>query len=260
MIRIAAATLLIALTSAAHAAPDAEPATVAAMALTPFSAAAGAALPPPWRVVGLPGNKVPPAQIDIFALGSDRVLRLRTDRSYGTASHALPPKTPAGALTWRWRLDQPIEAADLRKKEGDDAALKVCAMFDMPLDRLGFVERNVLRLARSASGEYLPAATLCYVWDHKLPVGTELANAYTKRVRFVVVDSATNPSKPASPLQQWVSHTRDLRADFLKAFGAESDTVPPLLAIVVGADSDNTGQSSLGYVGDVSLTPLPAQP
>ena len=259
MSHIAAAALLIALASAVQAAPDPASTAVAAV-ITPFSGAAAAALPPPWRFVGLPGNKVPPAQIDIFALGSDRVLRLRTDRSYGTASHALPPKTPAGALTWRWRLDQPIEAADLRKKEGDDAALKVCAMFDMPLDRLGFVERNVLRLARSASGEYLPAATLCYVWDHKLPVGTELANAYTKRVRFVVVDSATNPSKPASPLQQWVSHTRDLRADFLKAFGAETDTVPPLLAIVVGADSDNTGQSSLGYVGDISLTPLPAQP
>ena len=98
------------------------------------------------------------------------------------------------------------------------------------------------------------------MWDQKLPVGTELANAYTGRVRYVVVDSANNPSGPASPLQQWVGHTRDLRADFLKAFGTESDTVPPLLAIVVGADSDNTGQSSLGYVGDISLAYPIAQP
>ena len=249
--------LWVAVIGTAHSAQEAAP---AAVAITRFSGASAATLPPPWRVVGLPGNKVPLAQIDIATLGPDRVLRLRTDQSYGTASHALPPKTAAGTLAWRWRLDQPIEAADLRKKEGDDAALKVCAMFDMPLDRLGFVERNILRLARSASGEYLPAATLCYVWDQKLPVGTELPNAYSNRVRFVVVDSATNPSGPASSLQQWVSHTRNLRTDFLKAFGAESDTVPPLLAIVVGADSDNTGQSSLGYVGDLVFTPLPAQP
>ena len=252
MNRIGAVGLLIASISAAHSAQDAVPVT---HGITPFSGASAATLPTPWRVVGLPGNKVPLAQIDIVTLGPDRVMRLRTDHSYGTASHALPPKTSAGTLTWRWRLDQPIELADLRKKVGDDAALKVCAMFDMPLERLGFIERNLLRLARSASGEYLPAATLCYVWDQKLPVGSELPNAYTSRVRFVVVDSASNPSGPASPLQQWVSHTRDLHADFLKTFGAESESVPPLLAIVVGADSDNTGQSSLGYVGDISLTP-----
>jgi len=249
---IGAVGLLIASISATHSAQDAVPAT---HGIAPFSGASAATLPTPWRVVGLPGNKVPLAQIDIVTLGPDRVMRLRTDHSYGTASHALPPKTSAGTLTWRWRLDQPIELADLRKKVGDDAALKVCAMFDMPLERLGFIERNLLRLARSASGEYLPAATLCYVWDQKLPVGSELPNAYTSRVRFVVVDSASNPSGPASPLQQWVSHTRDLHADFLKTFGAESESVPPLLAIVVGADSDNTGQSSLGYVGDISLTP-----
>ena len=254
MNRVGLACLWLTFASAASLAQDLTTATVV---ITPFSSASAATLPPPWRVVGLPGNKVPLAQIDIFTLGADRVLRLRTDHSYGTASHALPPKTAAGSLSWRWRLDRPIESADLRKKEGDDAALKICAMFDMPLDRLGFVERNILRLARSATGEYLPAATLCYLWDPKLPVGTELPNAYTRRVRFVVVDSASNPSSSASPLQQWVSHTRDLRADFLKAFGAESDTVPPLLAIVVGADSDNTGQSSLGYVGDVLLTSPP---
>lgn len=252
MNHIGAVGLLIASISAAHSAQDAVPAT---HGIAPFSGASSATLPTPWRVVGLPGNKVPLAQIDIVTLGPDRVMRLRTDHSYGTASHALPPKTSAGTLTWRWRLDQPIELADLRKKVGDDTALKVCAMFDMPLERLGFIERNLLRLARSASGEYLPAATLCYVWDQKLPVGSELPNAYTSRVRFVVVDSASNPSGPASPLQQWVSHTRDLHADFLKTFGAESESVPPLLAIVVGADSDNTGQSSLGYVGDISLTP-----
>ena len=251
MSRVWVACLLVAsVGGVAHAVQEGALASIA-----PFSAASGSHLPPPWRLVGLPGNKVPLAQLDIFRLGSDRVLRLRTDHSYGTASHALAPNTPAGLLTWRWRLDQPIDAADLRKKEGDDAALKVCAMFDMPLERLGFVERNLLRFARSASGEYLPAATLCYVWDQKLPVGTELPNAYTRRVRFVVVDSATNPAGAPSPLQQWVSHTRNLKADFLKAFGAESDTVPPLLAIVVGADSDNTGQSSLGYVGDVFVSP-----
>jgi hypothetical protein len=212
-----------------------------------FSSTVDTVPPAPWRVVGLPAHKVALTQFDIVALEGKQVLRLLTDKSYGTLSHALPGGTEAGTLRWHWRLEQPMPAANLQRKEGDDAPLKVCAMFDLPLERLGFYERNLLRLARKITGEYLPGATLCYVWDHRLPEGTALANAYTPRVRFVVLNSGTKG------LGQWQAHARDLRADFLRSFGDETETVPPLLAIVVGADGDNTGSQSLGYLGDVSL-------
>ena len=215
--------------------------------LPPFSHAAGGAPSAPWRVVGLPNGKVPLTQMDVVVLDGAPVLRLRTDQSYGALSHALPPQTGVGVLRWRWRLDQPMPSANLLRKDGDDAPLKVCALFDLPLDAIPFIERNLLRLARRVGAEHLPGATLCYVWDHTLPAGTVLANAYSRRVRYLVLDSGT-PN-----LGQWVPHTRDLHADFLRAFGAESDTVPPLLAIAVGADSDNTGSTSLGYLGDLSL-------
>jgi hypothetical protein len=225
----------------------AQEAAPALPALAAFSSGTGAAPPAPWRVVGLPGNKAPLAQIDLTLLDGQRVLRLRTDKSYGTLTHPLPAQTQAASLKWRWRLDQAMPAANLQRKDGDDAPLKVCAMFDLSLEKIPFFERSLLRLARSVSGEALPGATVCYVWDHSLPSGTVLPNAYTRRVRFIVVDSGEGK------LQQWQTHTRDLRADFARAFGAESDTVPPLLAIVLGADSDNTASTSLGYVGDVTL-------
>ena len=117
-----------------------------------------------------------------------------------------------------------------------------------------------MRIARSASGEALPAATLCYVWDAQLPTGTLLPNPYTGRVRFIVLNSGD------SPLGTWVVHERPLAADFLRAFKSDLGSlaastspdaarVPPLVAIVVGADSDNTGGASLGYVGDMVLRP-----
>ena len=222
--------------------------------LQPFSGAPTGAPPAPWRIVGLPGNKVPLMSPEIVPLDGRTVLQLRSDKNYGTVSHNIGPTTgPARGeagpwtLRWEWRLDQPLPQADLRRKEGDDAPLKVCAMFDLPLERIPFLERNLLRLARSVSGEALPGATLCYVWDHKLPAGTLLPNAYTARVRFVVLDSGS------AALGQWVKHERDLQADFLASFGKESPTVPPLLAIVVGADTDNTGGSSLGFVSDLLL-------
>ena len=256
-----------------------------AQALRAFSTAPDAQPPKPWRAVGLPQGKAPLTRMDITALDGERVLRLATDKSYGTLSHALPAMalSPQATLRWKWRLERGLPGADLRRKEGDDSPLRVCALFDLPLDNLGLMERTVMRIARSASGEALPAATLCYVWDHHLPTGTLLPNPYTRRVRFIVLNSGD------ALAGTWVTHERRLAADFLRAFksdlggdpatappaggdtpaspardpaqNAPRDTsrgtarVPPLVAIVLGADSDNTGGASLSYVGDVVLLP-----
>ncbi len=118
----------------------------------------------------------------------------------------------------------------------------------MPLEKLGLIERNLLRFARAASAEKLPSATLCYVWDDKLSLDTLLPNAYTNRVRLIVVTSGK-----AAALGQWVAQTRDVAADFRRAFGDESDSLPPVMAVLVGGDADNSGGDSLGYVDDLLL-------
>ena len=222
-----------------------------AIALTPFSSASGDQPPAPWRVVGVPGGKIPLTSFALADIDGRKVLRIEASKSYGTLVHDLPGvQVEAGVrLRWRWRLDEPLRTADLRRREGDDSPLKVCVLFDMPLEKLGLIDRNLLRLARGVSGEKLPSATLCYVWDSALPAGTLLPNAYTGRVRLIVVDSGEQR------LGQWVSHARDLAADFRRAFGDESDTLPPLQAVLVGGDSDNTGGHCLGWVGDVTLSP-----
>jgi Protein of unknown function (DUF3047) len=219
--------------------------------LTPLAGAEGDKPPAPWRAVGLPRNKAPLAQMDIASIDGVRALRLQTDKSYGTLVHELGGGTAGleATIKWRWRLDQPIANADLRKKEGDDAALKVCVMFDMPLDQVPFGERTVLRLARGLSSELLPAATVCYISDRSLATGTALPNIYSRRVRSIIIDGQD------TPLKQWRPHERRVGDDFLKLFGDESKVVPPVVAVVVGADADNTGGSSLGYITDLVFTP-----
>lgn len=231
--------------------PAAAASKPAAAYLSRFSLASGSVPPGPWRVVGLPKGNKPLTRFDLMPVDGHPVLRVQTDRSYANLVHDLPDfaLAPGMQLRWRWRLDQPLQGTDLRRREGDDSPLKVCVLFDLPIEQIGFVERNLLRAARSVSGEKLPAATLCYVWDAMLAPGTLLHNAFTHRVRMIVVDSGEQH------LGQWVSHRQDLAADFLRAFGNESATVPPLAAVLVGADSDNTGGQSLGYVGDVTLSP-----
>jgi hypothetical protein len=209
-----------------------------------------------WRFVGLPKSKanIPPTRFEWAEVQGERALKVSTRASYGTWVHELPKANPS-RLQWRWRLDQPLSGgqgvADILTKAGDDAALKLCVMFDHPLNSVPFVERTLLRIARSLSGEDLPAATLCYVWDSVHMAGLQGANPYTQRVRFITLQGK------GAPLAQWQTESRDVGADFANLFSDElpaGAAVPKVRAVLIGADSDNTGAESLAWVQSVSWT------
>ena len=215
--------------------------------LRPF----GAAVKPaePWHVAGLPNQKKPFTKFSLVDLDGRRALRVEATESYGNLVHPLKLDRPPRRLAWQWRVDEPIDAADLRQKQGDDTALKVCVFFDMPLDQVPFIERQLLRVARGQSGEPLPSATVCYVWDSHLPAGTALDNAFTRRIRYIVLHG------PELALERWAGERRDIAADFARVFGNESPSVPPVIGVAVGADTDNTHSHSVGYVADLVLEP-----
>jgi len=222
----------------------------APMRLAPWPAA-GASAPAPWRPAGLPRQKAPFTAFSVVTLDGRRALRIEAENSYGNLLHPLKVDVAnVKRLSWRWQVERLNEAADLNQRGGDDTTVKLCALFDLPIDKVPFVERQVLRAARSMSGDVVPAATVCYVWDDRLPVGTELPSAFTGRLRYVVLQSGT------SRVGQWVSERRDLAADFLRLFGKESGgELPPLIGIAVGADADNTRQRSVAHVADLALEP-----
>ena len=209
---------------------------------------------PGWRFVGLPNKpEVKPTRFELGQVEGVAGVQMRTNQSYGTWVHDW--RGTAGTLQWRWRLDQALSGgqrpADLRRKDGDDTALKVCVMFDHPLDRVPFGERTLLRVARSVTGENLPAATVCYLWDPLQANNTTAANPYSRRVRYVVVQGT------GAPTQRWLSESRDVAQDFVTLFGDEllagstRTAVPPVMAVVIGADSDNTQARSSGWVAQV---------
>ncbi|HTP74039.1 MAG TPA: DUF3047 domain-containing protein [Burkholderiaceae bacterium] len=202
----------------------------------------------PWRVVGLPMQTKPLTRFRVINHEGARVLEVKADESYGNLVHDLTgTASNAGTLSWRWRIEVDNPAGDPRKRSGDDHALAVCAMFDLPLSAVPFTERQALRAARVASGEPLPSATLCYTWDERQPQNTVLESPFTRRVRYMVLRGA------GEPLQQWRQEQRDLRADFLRLFGGEASAVPPLLAVSVSADADNTHGHSVGLLSELVL-------
>jgi hypothetical protein len=218
-----------------------------------FSKITGSAIPAPWQVIGLPEryNK-PVTQFDLTDVEGSRVLRVKADKSWGSLAHPIKLSvTPESKLRWRWRLEQPLAKSDIHSKATEDSAMKVCLSFDMPAENIPAGERFLFRLAQTFSRDKIPTATLCYLWGGKEAVGYEQASLFTARVRFIVL------ANEATPLKTWVAKERNIHADFLKAFGQESPTVPALSAILIGADADNTAGSSVGYVGDIQLLNSP---
>jgi hypothetical protein len=211
----------------------------------PFSkGTAGEALPSGWRLAKLPGVKATRFEL----VDSDGVVALRMDAADAGAALFRPVRIdPARApiLRWRWRVDNLIQTADIRRKDGDDLPARLYVMFDYPLERLSLIERGKIQLARAVAGDMVPAAAICYVWDGNLPAGTSLWNAYTDRVRVVVVESGSGR------LGQWVEEQRDVAADFRAAFGEEP---PPISGIAVGADTDQTGETVRAWFGDIGFS------
>lgn len=216
--------------------------------LAPFASADGTALNSAWQLSGLPKNKVPLTEFSPTGLDGEVVLALRSHASYGVLTHNWQGPAPE-FLSWRWQLVQGLAGADLKTKAGDDAALKVCVMFDQPMADIPFFQRTALSLARTASGRELPSATLCYVWASANPAGTHGPNPYTARVRFIVLNG------PETVTGQWVSQRRRVADDFAQLFGQESKVLPPITAIAVGADSDNTQGNSLAYLAQLRWMP-----
>jgi hypothetical protein len=219
------------------------------VAIAAFSSAALGEPPAAWKFATLPHKQ--PTRFSVVELAGAHVLKVEADESYGNLVHGVHLQvTPQSVLAWRWRVDKLVADADLRTRGGDDSPAKVCVFFAFDAGRLSLGERTRLALAQSMTGQDVPSETLCYVWDNKLPVDTAMNNAFTKRIRFIVLETGV------THLGQWVAAQRNLAADYQRLFGDESDgKVPEVVGIAVSADADNTHGQSLAYFGDVTLAP-----
>jgi hypothetical protein len=207
------------------------------------SAQPGGALPSGWRLAKLPA--VRSTAFSVTRL--DGTTAVQMDAQNAGASLYRPYSVDPGqtpVLEWRWRIENLIPGADLKTKRGDDAPARLYVMFDYPLDKLPFVERNKIRLARTVAGDLVPAAALCYVWDGSLPAGSSLWNAYSKRVRVIVAESGS------ARIGQWVSGRRDVAADFRAAFG---EAPPRISGIAIAADTDQTGENVRSWIADIAF-------
>jgi hypothetical protein len=223
---------------------------IAAEPITPFSSLAPGSSLPGWDDVRLQGIK--PNTSMLVADEGVTVLRIRSEASAGTLVHPAGRATRPGTLSWRWKVDHVVEAADMTRKGGDDFAARVYVFFDVPVEDLTFIRALRIRIARAIYGRDVPTAAICYVWDNRHPRETTMPNPYTERVRMIVLE--TGGARAGS----WVEETRDLSSDYRRAFDLPAGaSVPPLKGVGVGADTDQTGDSVTAWFGDFRVGARP---
>jgi hypothetical protein len=218
--------------------------TFAAPAVPAFSGMAQGAAIEGWKVLK-PSPKAADTRYTLVRDEGRTVLRADADKSMSGLIHTIRVDTRRYPfLRWRWKVAAPVAGADMTQKSGDDYAARIYVMFDYPAARLPLSTRMKMKLAESLYGQQIPAAALNYVWDNRQPVGTVQPNTYTDRARMVVVRSG------AGQANQWVTETRDLRADFRAAFGEEA---PDVVALAIATDTDNTASRALAWYGDIEF-------
>ncbi len=225
------------------------------IALTLAALLAGCATPPPpapaappdagdWQPFALPGKAL--TRYEWADKDGRRAVMASADRSASMWRKRVVDTgaQKAGEVKFSWWVQDVVPSADLADMEQADAPVRVMFGFGGDIASLPLSTRMLFDLAQALTGEQPPYATLVYVWDPRLPVGTVVKNPRSDRIRNLVVDSGPEQ------LRRWRDHRRDLAADFRLVFGEEPG---PLTTIALMTDSDNTRSKAKAWYGPVEL-------
>ncbi len=213
---------------------------------TPPVVRAPAAWTDEWHAFELPGKRS--TRYVPVQSGSQWVLHAQADRSASAHRRTMRvAPDELGGLSFSWKVPSLVPGADVRNSDVEDAPVRLVLAFDGDAGRLSPRTRVMFDLMHTLTGEAPPFATLMYVWDGPTPVDTLVVNRRSDRVRKIVLESG-----PAH-LGQWRSYTRDIAADFRRAFGEEPGA---LIGIAVMTDTDNTQTIAEAWYGEIKLLGL----
>jgi hypothetical protein len=177
-------------------------------------------------------------------------VRAQSDRAMSVMRKALRVE-PAdlGQVHFSWLTQANLLQADMAVRDGDDAVVRVVLTFEGDRSRFSLRNQMLSELAMSLTGEPLPYASLMYVWCNTRQTGEIITNPRTDRIRKLVVESGT------ANLGKWLDYQRDIRADYIRAFGEEPGA---LIGMALMTDTDNTQSKATAWYGPISFTPATA--
>ena len=131
-------------------------------------------------------------------------------------------------LRWSWKVERTNSKEDIRIKAGDDFAARVYVIFP----RTFFWQMRAIN----------------YVWAAKMPKDSHVPSPYTGNAIIVAVESGDESAGA------WVCEERNIREDYLRFFHEEP---PELGGVAIMTDTDNTGEESTAWYGDIQLVSAP---
>lgn len=148
-------------------------------------------------------------------------------------------------LRWQWRVDSLSEKATVADDDAEDTPARLVVAFGGDMERLSLRDRIFFEQVELFTGNLLPFATLTYVWDGQLPVGSVLPYARSGRIRYQVVESG------ARRAGRWLAYERNVLEDYTRVFGE-----PPsghVLGVGLLTDSDDLKNHVEAWYGDISF-------
>jgi hypothetical protein len=128
-------------------------------------------------------------------------------------------------LTWRWKATQLPAGGDFRHPASDDQAAQVL---------VAFADRRVLT----------------YIWDTSAPKGAAQSASAIPLVHIFAVVCESG----AAQGNGWVLESRNLAADYLRAFGKPA---PRVSGLRIQINSQHTGTVAESYFGEVAFRSTP---
>ncbi len=209
----------------------------------PFSTAASLeVLPAGWKPFRLTRFKKP-TSYRLVRRDGNVVLEADADRSASGLEfethvdlHAYP------WLAWRWEVPRLNPKANNTLSHVEDSPARVVVIFEGGRESLPADEQINYDLARALGGRGLPYATMMYIWENRLPVGSVITHHFTSRIKMIVAGNGERG------LGAWTEVRVNLLEDYRRAFGEEP---PRVRAVGVMSDSDNTGERTVAWYGDI---------
>ena len=130
-------------------------------------------------------------------------------------------------LSWAWKVTRLPGGGDVRHAATDDQAVQVYVVFPR------------WPAPRSTS------EVIGYIWDTTAPAGARLTSPKAPNVRLVVVESGRES------LGVWRRYQRNVRDDYVAAFGHRP---PRVGSVAVMTDGDDTGSLTEALVGDLAFS------
>lgn len=220
-----------------------EPQTNHSQTLGDFPLASQASQASPWQPLHLPGKR---QTRFTHALHQGRAA-IQANANRSASMLRRPANIPAadlGALSFSWQAPKLIDLSNMAERDTEDSVVRVILTFEGNRSKFSAKNNMLSDLSLALTGEELPYATLMYVWCNTRPVGTIITNPRTDRIRKLVLESG-----PAN-LGKWLDYERDIRADFIQAFGEEPGA---LTGIALMTDTDNTQSKATAWYGPIRL-------